>query len=226
MTKFKSKDTKIKLIGFDFDSTLISYPNATYSWELISKLLGSEKERKAMYKAYHDGKFSYLTWAQRSVDMFKRYGLTKSKFEELFYEQIKLMPGVDNLFYELKLKGIKTAIISGGIKNVYDIFLEKFGINVDYVNMAHKLNFDRKGKLVGGSISEMDYGGKVIVLQNISKKLNISLKECAFVGDERNDIPIFKKVGLPIAINTKNPEVKAAARVVINNDISKILIYI
>lgn len=217
---------KIKLIGFDFDSTLVCYRSATYSWELISKSLGSVKEQETMFKAYHNGEFDYLTWARKSVDMFKRYGLTRNRLEEIFYGEMELIQGVNELFVALKRKGIKSAVISGGIKNVYDIFTEKFGIAPDYVNMAHELKFDKKGKLVGESLSELDYDGKITVLQGLCDKCGISLSECAFVGDERNDIPVFKKVGLPIAINTLNPNVKAAAKVVIDKDISQILKYI
>ena len=109
---------KIKLIGFDFDSTLVYYRNATYSWELISKSLGSVKEQETMFKAYHNGEFDYLTWARKSVDMFKRYGLTRNRLKNLFYDEMELIQGVDELFAALKKKGIKSAVISGGIKNV------------------------------------------------------------------------------------------------------------
>jgi len=223
----EKKVSGIKLMGFDFDNTIVRYHDAVYSWELVSKALGQEEERKKMYVAYHKGEFDYLTWARRSVDLFKKGELTKQTFDDLFTDEMELMGGVRKLFDGLKRKGIKSAIISGGISNAYDIFAEKSGIKADYVNMAHKLIFDPDGKLVDGSVSELDYDGKIIVLQDICTKLGITMQECGFVGDQRNDIPIFKKVKLPVAINTDNDEIRAAAYAVIeNNDISEVLKYV
>ena len=226
------KANGIKLVAFDFEGTLAVSPNAEgawdfvrkSSWELIGGRLGAGEERKKMYDAYHRGEFDYLTWAKMSVDNLKKHGLTKQKLEEIVLNDMELVHGAEKLFRELRSMGIKSAIISGCTKNIYEIFARKFNLKVDYVRMAHEFHFDGKGRLIGGTVSDFDYEGKVRVLRSICKELGISMKQCAYVGDERNDIPIFRKVGLPVAINTENEELKAAARVVIEDkDISQLI---
>ena len=58
-------------------------------------------------------------------------------------------------------------------------------------------------------------------------QLNISLDEIAYVGDNYNDIGAFKIVGLAIAFNSEEEEVKKFAKVIIDKkDLREILNHI
>ena len=223
---------QINLAAFDFEGTLIYSPDSKSAWEFVKKstweliggALGAEAERIKMRDAFLRGEFDYITWISKSIDNFKRHGLTKQMLEDIITNHTEIMPGTKELFNELRSKGIKIAIISGGIKNVYDIFAEKYGITVDYLNMATELTFDRKGRLTGGIMTNIDDKGKVTVLQNICHEMGISKSQVCYVGDASNDIKIMGVVGLPVAINTMNDAVRSAASFVIEDkDISGIL---
>ncbi|OGM12742.1 hypothetical protein A2V80_03795 [Candidatus Woesebacteria bacterium RBG_16_39_8b] len=69
-----------------------------------------------------------------------------------------------------------------------------------------------------------DYEGKVDSFLQMAEKDEVKPSECVFVGDEVNDIPIFRKVGLSIAFNCSKQEVKDAADIVVDgNDLRLIL---
>jgi len=59
-------------------------------------------------------------------------------------------------------------------------------------------------------IKEVHLGAKnkLKEMKTLVKKLRISLKEAAFVGDDINDIPALEVVGLPIAVADAVDEVK------------------
>ncbi len=222
----------IKLAVFDFEGTLIHSPGSKSTWEFVKKstweligdALGAEAERREMRDAYYRGEFDYVTWVSKSIDNFKKHGLTRQMLEDIIMNQTEIMPGTKELFSELEKRGIKTAIISGGIRNVYDLFAKKYDIKVDYLYLANELIFSKSGRLKGGIITGLDDEGKVTALRSICREMNIGMQQCSYVGDARNDIPILGRVGLPVVINTKSADVRAAASFIIEDkDISGLL---
>jgi phosphoserine phosphatase len=214
----------IRLVAFDFEGTLAINRNSSIMWESLAKRFHYEKERNKMVKAFFNGDIDYVEWADGVFDILKKKGLTKKKLEDLVERDLDVMPGAELVFSELKKRKIKTAVISGGIRNIFDLFSKKYRIKPDYVSIANGIKFDRKGNMVSGWCSDMDFEGKLTVLNEICEKEKIPLKNCAYVGDYVNDLHVFKAVGLPIAINTKVGELKDVAKVVIDKkNISPVL---
>ena len=54
-------------------------------------------------------------------------------------------------------------------------------------------------------------GHKVPALQALLDRLGIGWDEVAFVGDDLADLPVFRRVGLPIAVADAIPEIRALA---------------
>ena len=52
---------------------------------------------------------------------------------------------------------------------------------------------------------------KLTVLNNLSDRLNISLAEIAYMGDDLNDLPILKAVGFPMTVADAIEENKLAS---------------
>lgn len=52
---------------------------------------------------------------------------------------------------------------------------------------------------------------KLIVLKSLCQKLEISLSQVAYMGDDLNDLPVLKAVGLPLTVADAIPENKAIA---------------
>lgn len=55
---------------------------------------------------------------------------------------------------------------------------------------------------------------KLATLVDVLGRRGLTLKDCAYVGDDLADLPVMRAVGLPIAVANAMTEVKAAARYV------------
>src|SRR5438876_11045125 len=144
--------SKIKLLGMDFDATLVDF-KAPSSWELLDRELRCEEEDAKLNKEYFDGKVDIATWSRKTTDLYKKYGLTLGRFQEIIRKNMTPMQGIETLFKGSGEKGIKTAVISGTIKNAYDIFVDTTGLRPDFEKIAHEFHFDKQGILNGGSFT-------------------------------------------------------------------------
>lgn len=52
---------------------------------------------------------------------------------------------------------------------------------------------------------------KEVALRNVANDYHVALEEIAYIGDDLNDLPALRVVGLPIAVSDSAPEVLAAA---------------
>ncbi|HQH27888.1 MAG TPA: HAD hydrolase family protein, partial [Oligoflexia bacterium] len=59
---------------------------------------------------------------------------------------------------------------------------------------------------------------KLELLEQLAREMQIGLEQIAFVGNDINDLPCLKAVGLPIAVHDSHPHVVADARYVTTAD--------
>jgi 3-deoxy-D-manno-octulosonate 8-phosphate phosphatase (KDO 8-P phosphatase) len=52
---------------------------------------------------------------------------------------------------------------------------------------------------------------KIVAFEKIKDKLKVEDKEICFIGDDILDLPLLKKVGVPIAVKRSNPVIKKSA---------------
>lgn len=89
----------------------------------------------------------------------------------------------------LKQSGIQTAIISARVSKV----------------VAHRAKDIQIEHVFTGAFP------KVVVYDQLTKKLNFKDNEVCFIGDDLPDLAIMKRVGLAVAVFNAVPEVKRAA---------------
>ncbi|MCW4020965.1 MAG: haloacid dehalogenase-like hydrolase [Candidatus Bathyarchaeota archaeon] len=116
-----------------------------------------------------------------------------------FFQAVPLMPGVENVFQELKKDGFKTALISSGIPTVA---LEKLNekLRADCV-CGLELGLS-EGVLTGeirGDVVEPE--GKAVALRRILSGKGLSPRYCVGVADDRNNVPMFQLCDLKIGYN-------------------------
>jgi 3-deoxy-D-manno-octulosonate 8-phosphate phosphatase (KDO 8-P phosphatase) len=94
-------------------------------------------------------------------------------------EEFKKFNVKDGLGLKLLMQaGIDIAIITASTSTSVIHRAKKLGINYTFIGVENKLN----------------------VLENLCHKLNITLEEVAYMGDDLNDIPVLQAVGCPLTV--------------------------
>jgi phosphoserine phosphatase/dolichol kinase len=145
---------------------------------------------------YEVGLISLKEALKRLYRLFK--GLPVERFLQ-FFQEVPLMPNVENVMKELKRDGFQVALITFSIPRVA---LEK---------MAEKMKADfvsglevgvSEGRLTGeiwGDVIERE--GKAGVLKKILDDKDSSRCRCICVADDRNNLSMFKICNLRIGYN-------------------------
>jgi len=219
---------KIKLIAFDTENVLfdisrykISGKSTTSTWDIVFHRTGIYSEHERLKEMYINGKFSnYMDWTNEACKILQKNNLKKANFIQII-SSIPFMNGIEAV-KKLKEMSYKTAVITGSFEDL--AFRAKKELGLDYAVAHCRLIFDRSGNLKKWYLKPCDFEGKVAYLKNIAEQESLTLSECAYVGDETNDIHTFNKVGLSIAFNPSKEEVRTSAKVVIyKKDLREIL---
>jgi phosphoserine phosphatase len=198
----------IKLVVFDVDGTLTCHSSI---WWRLHEHFETEKEGKQYYDQYFAGEISYDQWAAFDAGLWKGQPL-----DEVLQvvRETKLMPGAIETIQSLKNHDIHVAILSGGLDVLADDIGKRLGI--EYVLTNKLLHSD--GVLTGDVETLVGWGEKVKEIANVAGHFGVKLEETAFVGDGRNDVSVFKHVGLSIAFRPEADEVANAASIVVYGD--------
>ncbi len=198
----------IELVVFDVDGTLTKHSSV---WWRLHEHFGTTLEGKLYYDQYFAGEISYDQWAELDVELWKGKAL-----EEVMkvVEATQLAPGAKEVIQALKEHNVRTAILSGGLDVMANDIGRRVGIDYVLTNSLHHEN----GILTGEVENLVPWGGKADEVHHINEHFGIPLEKTAFVGDGRNDISVFKVVGLAIAYNPEDQEVADAANIVIQED--------
>jgi len=105
-------------------------------------------------------------------------------------EEIKVFNVRDGLGIKLAQRaGIRVGVISG--RNSEALINRLRELKVDEVHLG--------------------YNQKLPILEDMMKRLSISLEEIAFLGDDYVDLPILRRVGFPMAVLDAPEEIKKHA---------------
>jgi phosphoserine phosphatase len=198
----------IRLVVFDVDGTLTKHNSV---WWRLHEHFGTTVDGKLYYNQYFAGEINYEQWADLDAGLWK--GKTLEEVMEVVHAT-QLAPGAKETIQILKDNDLKTAILSGGL----DIMANDIGrrVGIDYV-LTNTL-YHQDGVLTGEVENLVAWGDKSEVIPQINAHFEIPLEKTAFIGDGRNDMSVFKVVGLSIAYNPEDQEVADSADVVIRKD--------
>jgi 3-deoxy-D-manno-octulosonate 8-phosphate phosphatase (KDO 8-P phosphatase) len=97
----------------------------------------------------------------------------------------------------LRLAGLRVGIITGRVSESVKL-------------RAKELNIE--------DVAQDAQAMKLTGLQRILDERQIAWDDVAFVGDDFPDMPIMRKVGLPVAVGNATPEIRAIAKVQLKRD--------
>ncbi|HIH22007.1 MAG TPA: HAD-IB family phosphatase [Candidatus Diapherotrites archaeon] len=211
-------DSKIKLACFDFDNTLVDFSPHYSSWDFLHSGLGVFEESQKLKKQYFEGKFNFAEWAVKDLELWRAKGATREILTRII-RKAKPMPRVLETLEKLRSKGLKLAVVSGGLDFVYEAF---FPERIFDVIEICKAVFASDGLIERVEAHKVE--DKLSQVKRISASFGLSLNEVAFVGDHYNDVEVVSKVGLGIAFNPGHSGLEEKAKVVIREkDFSKLL---
>jgi len=210
----------LKLVIFDCDGVLA---DSDSSWEYVHKSFGVDNN--ASLAAYLRGEFDDSEFIRRDIRLwFRLFGRVHISKITGILDGVPLILGAPEAIGELRKRGIKTAIVSAGLKPLTSRVARTCGIDID---LSNGLETDSEGFLTGEGIVQVPLGGKGAVVRELIAKLGLRKDECAAIGDRVWDCLMFDEVGTRIAFNPADGEVGDSADVVIRKkDLREVLRYL
>lgn len=96
-----------------------------------------------------------------------------------------------------------------GIKRAIEL-----GIEVAFVSAGKTDSIRARAKALGVRHVFQGVEDKWATLATLARELGIAMTEIAHIGDDLNDVPLLREVGLPITVPGAAPEARRAARYV------------
>jgi len=205
-----------KLIVFDMDSTLIQHEVIVE----MARVYGVGEKVKEITERAMNGELKFDDALRERIALLK--GLKRKDMEEI-QSHLKLSPGVDRLILELRKKGYKTAIVSGGFQFFADNFKKRLHMDYAFANTLDFENDALTGKVTGTIINAEE---KARLVQELAHKENISLDQVVAVGDGANDLPMLAKAGFGIAWHAKETVRRQARHLVHHSPMTTILYFL
>ncbi|HFI0403820.1 TPA: phosphoserine phosphatase SerB [Streptococcus suis] len=193
------------LLVMDVDSTLIL--------EEVIDLLGEEagvgEHVAAITERAMRGELDFEEALRERVALLK--GLPISVFDNIM-EKIHLTPGAVELVKELKARGYKIAIVSGGFHETVDRLAAE--LELDYVRANRLEVVDEKltGQVLGEIVTKET---KKACLEAWAAENGLELSRTIAMGDGANDLPMIQTAGIGVAFCAK-PIVREQAPFQIN----------
>jgi HAD superfamily phosphoserine phosphatase-like hydrolase len=225
------RDVEYRLVAFDVDGTLLQGPGYIWSWKLVWLYLKYEDNVRAQLMAEYINvrkdkqKGWYKEWCDVAAKKFRQRKLKRSDFAEIT-KDLTPVDGLYEVIEALKQKGMKLAIISGGI----DVFLEEkipqYRQLFDYV-FVNKFRFDENGLFSNVDPTNYDFEGKYTAIKDICDEAGYDIQQAVFVGDGFNDAHVIGRVGKTIGFNASGDLMAQNADVKISDgDLRSILPHI
>ena len=206
------KTCSIRLVVFDVDGVLVPIRS---SWGYIHEKLGTTEESKLNYNAFMRGAIRYWEWMYLDTLAWieARPGITRWDLEALF-SSVDPFPEAPVAIEKLRSKGLELALVSGGVEVLVEMIAQRLGIR-HWVCPA--LSYDPWGRLVPGGEPRLEADRKDRAVRELAKKLGLSMRNVAFVGDSYWDLRGMREACLAIAVNPSDDRVVEEADYVAKN---------
>jgi 3-deoxy-D-manno-octulosonate 8-phosphate phosphatase (KDO 8-P phosphatase) len=89
--------------------------------------------------------------------------------------------------------------------------LQEGGVEVGILSSRSSGAVSRRGRELGMRLVCQGIKDKVIELAAVAKRKKVSPAEIAFLGDDLADLPVFRRVGLAVAVADSIPQLRKAA---------------
>ncbi|HEM3716783.1 TPA: phosphoserine phosphatase SerB [Streptococcus suis] len=193
------------LLVMDVDSTLILEEGI----DLLGEEAGVGEQVAAITERAMRGELDFEEALRERVSLLK--GLPISVFDKIM-EKIHFTPGAVELVKELKARGYKVAVVSGGFHETVDRLAAE--LELDYVRANRLEVVDEKltGQVLGEIVTKET---KKACLEAWAAENGLDLSQTIAMGDGANDLPMIQTAGMGVAFCAK-PIVREQAPFQIN----------
>lgn len=205
----KSNCRDIRIVVFDLEGTLIESPSQALTshiepsaWTVIARELGVQalREEKQLAREWTSGKLrDSAEWTRKSISIQKNHGLTKKKFESTIQKSTKIRGGARAFVNYVQKKGVKTAIITGGLTHQARVVAKKLDIPAIFGSCEYRWN--TQGHIAKTIIANTDYEHKTIVMEQFAKRFGCLPENVLVVCNGANDVPLAQHAGIALGIS-------------------------
>jgi len=164
---------------------------------------------------YHGGFIDYAEWARLDAACWKNVPMSDLLSA---LGDIRYTPGARETVEQLRIHGIRTAIVSAGLSVLAD--KAKIDLNADLAISNELKVID--GIVTGDVIVRVGPGNKAGVIEEAAWLLGAEMEETVVVGDNAFDIP--ENAGLRIAFKPVTLQTRNAADIVVEDDDIRIVV--
>ena len=217
-----------RIMFLDMEGTLLQKEHrlddgrvAPSAWTVLAERLGPEclAEENATKDVWNaQGYPGYLEWMRASVEIHKRFVLRRSVFESVM-DSITLTRNAEQAISALHERGSITVLITGGFKALADKVQRRLKIHHAFAGCEYF--FSESTELVEHvNLLPADEVGKVDFMRLMCREYAFDPKDCAFVGDGKNDVKLACEVGFSIAFNAQQA-LRDVATTVVNQAVGE-----
>lgn len=183
---------KYKLVAFDMDGTLIKEES---SWWALHRHFKVETAARRNLEAYERGEIDYPEFMRLDIKLWQPAPHI-SQIERVL-SSFELTSNAAEVITEIRRRGYRLAIITGGIDVLAEMVARRLGI--EHI-VANGLEVDGRGYLTGEGIFRVEPYLKHEALKKLAGELGLMLDECVAVGDSKYDKNFLKHAGLGVAV--------------------------
>jgi phosphoserine phosphatase len=205
-------ETKVRLQSTALDSTI---------WQALAQTLGPEAVAAEIetHQRWRRGEYSsYLAWMEDTIRIHKKFGLTRSIFQQII-SLAAYNSGVAGVLSNIDRERYVVVLVSGGFRELAARVQQDFQIHHAFA--ACEYFFGAEGSLDSYNLLPCDFEGKLDFIKLMLREYQLSSQDWIFIGDGANDVPIAKAAPLSIAFRG-HPDLREVASFYID-DFSKIM---
>ena len=207
----------LRLVVLDMDGTLVDIDS---SWAFVHRHFGEQNAeglRRFLANEIDDEEFirsDIAIWWRHAPE------LNVTDLERIL-APVPLMPGARRLLDGLHRRGVRTAIVSGGVDLLARRVARELGIDLALAN-GFRVHSD--GRLTGEGIVRVPIHGKEGVLAALQAQLGVSPEETASVGNSEIDVGLFRRSRLGVAFRPEDEAVRRGAHAIVTeHDLGRVL---
>jgi phosphoserine phosphatase len=207
----------LRLLALDMDGTLVDVAS---SWAAVHHHFRDHNADGL--RDFLAGKIDDHEFIRTDVRIWQKHApdLTIDELERIL-DRVPLMPGAATLISALRARGVRTAIISGGIDLLAHRIARELGIDI---TLANGFRVHDDGRLTGEGIVRVPINGKEGVLAGLQHQLGVEVGETASVGNSEIDVGLFRRSRVGVAfLPEDDPVRREATHVVTEKDLGRVL---